>query len=46
MIERDLALLEKIGFTVERTRKGRKVACDWIVHAEHVLTRLRQDALK
>ncbi len=46
MFERDLAVLEKLGFAVERMRKGRKGACYRIIHAEYVLTRPWQDALK
>jgi hypothetical protein len=30
-------VLGKIGFTVERMRKGRKGACYRIIHAEHVI---------
>ncbi len=37
LFERDLAVLGKIGFTVERMRKGRKGACYRIIHAEHVI---------
>ena len=46
MFERDLAVLEKLGFAVERMPKGRKGACYRIIHAEYVLTRPWQDALK